>query len=78
MHTYNAEKQLTQINDKFILGDAITDEELKELLNFYEDLEKKIKLLGPTFHFCWREILDRKIRLESYKIARERKYKINS
>jgi hypothetical protein len=66
-------KLLTDINEKFLIGDPITDFELDILLKFYEHLEQDLKVLGSHFHFAWREVLDRKIRLEGYKEARERK-----
>ena len=66
------DKKFKKINEKFILGDPISNKELVILLEFYTKLEHDLQLLGPHFHFTWREVLDRQMRLEGYKTARER------
>ena len=67
------DKKFKKINEKFILGDPISNKELETLLVFYTKLEKDLGLLGPHFHFAWREVLDRQMRLEGYKNARLRR-----
>jgi len=57
-------------NEKFLKGIVLTDEELKELLNFYEELLNVASCLDPAFSLFEKELLRRHNVLESFKIAR--------
>ena len=63
--------KFVRINAKFMVGDAITYDEMEYLLSFYTQIEKSLHLLGPHFHFAWLEVLDRQMRLERYKESRD-------
>ena len=69
----NKEQYFRNVNEKFLDGDPISNIELDFLLKFYSSLVLELKLLGPHFHFAWREVLVRKTKLEDFKQARENK-----
>lgn len=58
---------LKKIND----GDGITDEELDTALEFFSDLEPKLKLMGAHFHHAWFDVFMTLQRLEGFKRARQ-------
>lgn len=56
---------------KFNDGDALTDDELDQLIYLYTSLEFGLKLLGPRFHLAWKEVMHNLERLNSFKEARQ-------
>jgi len=59
------------IYDKIKDGGPISNSELNEAIDFFSDLEDKLMVLGPVFRLAWKEALNIKITLESFKRARE-------
>ena len=51
--------------------EPISNSELNEAIDFFSDLEDKLMVLGPVFRLAWKETLNIKITLESFKRARE-------
>jgi len=44
-----------EIIRKIEVGDALSDEDLETAFAFYDDLTKKLWLLGSKFHLAWLE-----------------------
>jgi|OM-RGC.v1.033515727 hypothetical protein len=57
--------------EKIAVGDGLTDAELAVALEFYTDLQQKLRLLGPTFHLAWVEVNRIQRDLERFKFHRE-------
>jgi hypothetical protein len=64
-------KDLKKLNERFLGGGALTDDELDTLLSFYRDLEEKLSLFGAPYLLVWRDVFDKKKCLEEFKIARK-------
>ncbi len=64
-------EEMSEIIGKIKMGDPINDDELKKALEFYNDLEEKLKLLGERFHFAWRNVFDTQHMLQGYAQARK-------
>ena len=60
-----------EAHDRFMVGDGITDNELLELLEFYESLDKHLSQLGEEFKLARNEVGYRKRTLERFKWFRE-------
>ena len=56
---------------KFNDGDALSDDELDQLIYLYTSLEFGLKLLGTHFHLAWKEVMHNLERLNSFKEARQ-------
>ena len=41
---------------KFIRGDALSDEELNQLIYLHESIAFGLNELGPAFHLAWKEV----------------------
>ena len=63
---------LEELNQKFLDGDGISDEELDKLLELYSATTEALSILGAHFHLSWRESYSRLLSLEAYKQARGR------
>lgn len=63
---------LKQANEKFLIGDAIDDQELRALLQFYNEMEAGLDFLGDRFYYQWNEIRRRRDLLEDFRRARKR------
>lgn len=61
-----SDETLKAINEKYLAGDYLDDNELLELLSFYERLERDTKILGPHFHLAWIEIRKHLDQLEGF------------
>jgi hypothetical protein len=64
-------KEMSEIIEKIKVGDPINDDELKKALEFYNDLEEKLRLLGERFHFAWRNVFDTQRMLQGFAQARK-------
>jgi len=62
---------LGEIYHKIRKGDPLTDPELSFGIQQFATLSQSLKLLGPTFHFAWREVNECRWRLEQWRMARE-------
>lgn len=54
-------------------GDALSDQELRTALVFYEDMAKKLLILGPKFHFAFVECNRRAMEMDGYRRNRAMK-----
>lgn len=57
---------LKEVNDNFIKGKPVSDNELDVLLVFYLDLEKSIDIFDDKFFFFKSEIRRLRIQLQGY------------
>jgi hypothetical protein len=46
-----------EIYKKYNKGDDLSDDELEYGLTFFEDLENKLRMLGPEFTIAWKEVV---------------------
>lgn len=58
--------------EKFRRGDALSNEELNRLRQFYGGLETNLRLLGDQFFLAWKEARMRLMVLEEFHRARKR------
>ena len=61
-----------KIYQKYINGDAFTDDELSEGITFFKDLADKLVFAGPVFALAFKEANTVYIALEGYQSARIR------
>ena len=54
------------IRKKIEAGDGLTDNELTTAIAFYAAMEDGLRLLGPHFHFAWKECNQRLYELKGY------------
>lgn len=62
-----------EIVAKIERGDMLSDQELRVALVFYEDMAKKLMILGPKFHFAFVECNHRAVELDGYRRNRDMK-----
>jgi len=62
---------LKNIVDKFERGDPINDAELKELYEFFVNLEASLDIMGNSYWLAWTQIVYNKTKTESYLNARK-------
>ena len=54
-------------HEAFRTGGDITDEELKDLCKFYDNLEESLRQMGLEYALAWREVYHEKNRLNEYR-----------
>jgi hypothetical protein len=64
---------LDKLIKKIDVGDGLTDDELAEALNFFSEVEWRLRLLGPHYHFAWRDAYFKLQRFEEFYVARSEK-----
>jgi hypothetical protein len=52
-------------------GDRLTDDELNVALEFYSQMEKGLRLLGPHYHLPWAAVRRVHDELQSYRLSRD-------
>lgn len=52
-------------------GDAIQDEDLDRLIEFYQMMENGLRVLGPHYHHAWFAAFERLRTLNGFKQARK-------
>ena len=60
-----------EANEAFLIGDPISDKELKSLIAFYTRITDDLAVLGPHFRLSWKECLSRLQTLEGYQQSRK-------
>jgi hypothetical protein len=68
--TPEKEKQITDLLEKLHRGDGLTDDELDRAISFYSDLEWRLNLLGPRYHFAWWDVRQKLDLFDSFKVSR--------
>ena len=63
-----------EANKAFLVGDAISDTELKLLIAFYTRLTNDLAVLGPNFHLSWKECFYRLQKLEEFAQSQKEKF----
>lgn len=61
-----------KVYEKFLIGDPIEDDELKEAIVFFKDLSDSLHSLGPVFALPAKEATRVYLGLDEFKRARER------
>lgn len=63
---------MREIHEKILGGSPISDEELEEAAEFYNDLTDKLDILGPQFSMVANEIRRLKFTVNGFAEARKR------
>jgi len=64
-------REIERVDERFRCGDALSDRELFNLRDFYQELYTPLCLLGDAFGLAAAEVMRRMQRLESYAEARK-------
>lgn len=59
-----------QIVNKVQLGEKLTDRELDQAVEFYNNLAESLNCLGPVYKLAWRAIWEEANRLRGFRDAR--------
>lgn len=66
-------RRYDELLKKIDQGDGLTDNDLTEAITFFSDVEWRLRLLGPHYHFAWKDAYFKLQRFEEFHAARNEK-----